>query len=193
MKVLVPADGTPGLLEGGEELLALVARILAPDCDREVGNALTTASGERPRENHEEPAGRRLLDVRARETAAENVDAGRPARVENDLANLESAKLTEDVADDERRRSLGAVENPSDGLVERGGGVEPIRYCVGEPVPQSVEERRHAVAGVPLGVRVEVEAEPLALEHVREPDPAVVEHSRMRRRPRVGAGDGQDE
>src|SRR5487761_1210465 len=66
-------------------------------------------------------------------------------------------------------------------MVHGGGSVEPAGGGVAEPRPEAFEEGGHATAGIPFAGGIEVNAQPVALQHVRASCESLVLHVGVRR------------
>ena len=89
-------------------------------------------------------------------------------------------------------RALRSVEDTPDGVEQRRGCIEASCDRVGEPLPELLEEAGHAMTGMPLAGWIQVDAEPLALEHVSVPEEPEVIDGRAWRLDREGRAESND-
>jgi hypothetical protein len=100
------------------------------------------------------------------------------------------ADAGEAVTDDNGGSSGALVKHAADRMVEGGRWVKAGGGTVGEPLPESFQEPGYAMCRVPFAGRIEVDAEPFALEDVGVACEALVIDRRRRRYEREPSRDG---
>lgn len=107
----------------------------------------------------------------------------------NEPAVTDESVRWERVAHNDAWRTIRLVQHPTDCMVERGLSIETSSCSVAEPAHEPVNEATKPVSRVPFPRRVEVQAQPCALENVSMVEEPKVIHLDSRGRDLGGSHD----